>query len=208
MTTSNTVTLVNPSVSLSIRFLGTLSQWISVPIRMIDPLTAYIKRFIFLTAAQAKLPSLHGSVQIDGPITVVGTADILIGKKSRISRDVELGTEENGNIMIGESVRINRGSTLFAYKGISIGEHTLIGEFVSIRDANHGIAPDKLVRSQDHDSNAITIGRDVWIGRGSVILPGVTIGDGAIVGANSVVTKDIDSGMIAVGTPAISIRKR
>lgn len=175
---------------------------------MIDPLTAYIKRFLFLTAAQAKLPTLHGSVQIDGPITVIGTADIEIGPRSRISRDVELGTEKTGKVKIGESVRINRGTTLFAYKGIVIGDHTLIGEFVSIRDANHGIAPDKLVRSQAHQSKAITIGRDVWIGRGSVILPGVTIGDGAIIGANSVVTKSIKAGTIAVGTPAIPVRNR
>ena len=208
MTTSNTATLAHPSFSLSIRFLGILSRCIALPLRMVNPLMGTIKRLIFLTAAQVKLPTLHGSVQIDGPITVIGTANIEIGQKSRLSRDVELGTEENGNIKIGESVRINRGTTLFAYKEIVIGDHTLIGEFVSIRDANHGIAPDKLVRSQGHDSKAITIGRDVWIGRGSVILPGVSIGDGCIIGANSVVTKSIEAGMIAVGTPATPVRHR
>ncbi len=208
MTFSNTVSLTPPTFSLSIQFLGILSRWISKPFRMMDPLLVSMKRLIYLTAAQTKLPALHGSVQVDGPIVVVGTADIQIGLRSRISRDVELGTEENGKIKIGESVRINRGTTLFAYKEILIGDHTLIGEFVTVRDANHGIAPDQLVRAQGHDSKAITIGRDVWIGRGSVILPGVNIGDGCIIGANSVVTKSIEAGMIAVGTPAKPVRRR
>lgn len=208
MTFSNTVSLTPPTFSLSIQFLGILSRWISKPFRMMDPLLVSMKRLIYLTAAQTKLPALHGSVQVDGPIVVVGTADIQIGLRSRISRDVELGTEENGKIKIGESVRINRGTTLFAYREILIGDHTLIGEFVTVRDANHGIAPDQLVRAQGHDSKAITIGRDVWIGRGSVILPGVNIGDGCIIGANSVVTKSIEAGMIAVGTPAKPVRRR
>jgi len=208
MTELSILSAEKSSYSLTVQVLGKLSRWVSLPIRMMTPGIKFIRRFLFLTAAQTKLPTLHGSVQIDGFITVVGTGNIHIESQSRISRDVELGTEGAGKISIGEAVRINRGSTLFAYENIIIGDHTLIGEFVSIRDANHGIAPDHLVRSQDHQSKPITIGRDVWIGRGSVILPGVTIGDGSIIGANSVVTKNIEAGMIAVGTPATSVRPR
>ena len=208
MTELSIISAETSSHSLAVRVLGKLSRLVSLPIRMMVPSAKIIKRFLYLTAAQTKLPSLHGSVQIDGFIAVVGTGNIQIGSQSRISRDVELGTEGTGKIDIGHAVRINRGTTLFAYENISIGDHTLIGEFVSIRDANHGIAPDQLVRSQDHQSKPITIGRDVWIGRGSVILPGVTIGDGSIIGANSVVTKNIEAGMIAVGTPATSVRPR
>lgn len=208
MTELSIISAETSSHSLAVRVLGKLSRLVSLPIRMMVPSAKIIKRFLYLTAAQTKLPSLHGSVQIDGFIAVVGTGNIQIGSQSRISRDVELGTEGTGKIDIGHAVRINRGTTLFAYENISIGDHTLIGEFVSIRDANHGIAPDQLVRSQDHHSRPITIGRDVWIGRGSVILPGVTIGDGSIIGANSVVTKNIEAGMIAVGTPATAVRPR
>lgn len=208
MTELSILSAEKSSHSLAVRVLGKLSQWVSLPLRIIAPSSKIIKRFVYLTAAQIKLPTLHGSVQIDGFITVIGTANIQIGSQSRISRDVELGTEGAGSIDIGHAVRINRGTTLFAYENISIGDHTLIGEFVSIRDANHGIAPDQLVRSQEHHSRPISIGRDVWIGRGSVILPGVTIGDGSIIGANSVVTKNIEPGMIAVGTPAVAVRPR
>ena len=84
----------------------------------------------------------------------------------------------------------------------------MIGEFATIRDANHGTEAGKTVHSQSHKAEAIQIGKDVWIGRGVAILPGVNIGDGSIVGANSVVTKSIPAGMIAVGSPANVIKKR
>ena len=91
---------------------------------------------------------------------------------------------------------------------ISIGRDTLIGEFVTIRDANHGIDPDKPIRQQPHRTAAIEIGKDVWIGRGAVILPGVKIGDGSVVGANSVVTRSLEAGVVAVGSPARVIKNR
>jgi acetyltransferase-like isoleucine patch superfamily enzyme len=64
------------------------------------------------------------------------------------------------------------------------------------------------MRYQPHTSKPILIGRDVWIGRGSCILPGVTIGEGAVIGANSVVTGDISDFAIAAGAPAKVIKMR
>jgi acetyltransferase-like isoleucine patch superfamily enzyme len=183
----------------------TMLAW---PLRLLRPIEPMVKRVLFLTLAKVKIPSLNASIQIDGLITVLGTANVSIGSRSRISRHVELGTEERGEIHIGEQVRINRGSTIFAYEEIRIGDHTLIGEFVTIRDANHGIAAGDHIRSQEHEAQAIHIGTDVWIGRGTVILPGVRIGDHCVIGANSVVTKDIEPGMVAVGSPARAIRER
>jgi len=188
--------------------LGLITSMLAWPFRMLSSFAPMFKRILFLTLAKVKLPTLSSSVQIDGPITIIGTANVSIGERSRISRQVELGTEEEGRIKIGENVRINRGTTIFAYDRIEIGEHTLIGEFVTIRDANHGISPEHLIRTQAHEAKTIMIGKDVWIGRGAVILPGVTLGDGCVIGANSVVTKDVAEGMIAVGSPAKAIRKR
>ena len=79
---------------------------------------------------------------------------------------------------------------------------------MSIRDANHGIEHGRPFRTQEHKTDAISIGSDVWIGRGSAILKGVTIGHGAIIGANSVVTHDIPENAIAVGAPARIVRYR
>jgi acetyltransferase-like isoleucine patch superfamily enzyme len=194
----------NPKTAM----LGFLSSMIALPLRIASPVMQHLRRIFYLGVAKAALPGLHASVQLDGPIIVTGTARITIGNETRIGGDVELGTEESGELFLGRNVRINRGSTLFAYDKLSIGDDTLIGEFVTIRDANHGIAADAPVRQQGHIAEAIEIGSDVWIGRGAVILPGVTIGNGAIIGANSVVTRPIEAGMIAVGSPARVIKPR
>jgi acetyltransferase-like isoleucine patch superfamily enzyme len=100
------------------------------------------------------------------------------------------------------------GTVIVSYEHISIGDHTLIGEYVSIRDANHGVEPGTPIREQPHAAEGIDIGRDVWIARGAVILKGVTIGDGAVIAANSVVTKDVEPMMIVGGIPAKPIRRR
>jgi len=64
------------------------------------------------------------------------------------------------------------------------------------------------MRYQPHTCEPILIGRDVWIGRGSCILPGITIGEGAVIGANSVVNKDVPAYAIAAGIPAKVIKMR
>lgn len=185
--------------------LSSLTAWI---IRIIKPDFQRLGQLMRLTLLRVKLPGIPIDVQIDGPVAVIGSGQIKMGNTCRISRDVELGTEASGKINLGNRVRINRGTTLFAYSNITIGSDSLIGEFVTIRDANHGIKSGINIRQQAHDSEAIHIGRDVWIGRGCVILPGVSIGDHCVIGANSVVTTSIDSNAIAVGSPARVIKQR
>lgn len=194
--------------SIAVLMLSALTTLLAVPFRLIKPLSSTLRRVYYLTAAKTKHHGFHGSIQFDGRIDVVGSGNIHMGTQSRIGSDVEFGTEEKGTITIGANVRINRGTTIFAYESIHIGDHTLIGEFVSIRDANHGIAPGENIRSQDHIAKSIKLGKDVWIGRGSVILPGVEIGDHSIIGANSVVSRSIPAGTIALGSPAKPLRKR
>lgn len=167
-----------------------------------------LKRVLRLTLLRRHLPQTPLSTQLDGRIMVTGTANIHFGEHCRLGDQLEMGTEAAGGINLGSEVRINRGTTLVSYSQISIGSQTLIGEFVTIRDANHGTAPGTPIRQQDHDTAAIDIGKDVWVGRGTVILPGVTIGDHSIIGANSVVTHSIPENSIAVGSPARVIRQR
>jgi len=184
---------------------------IRIPVLLLTPLHRLQRaasRWINYFRSALRIKGLHSSVQFDGVPLVTGSARISIGHSSRIGMLCELGTEENGHIRIGRSVRINRGTTVFSYSDVEIGDHSLIGEFVTIRDANHGISRGQLIRSQKHSSSPIRIGRDVWIGRGACILPGVEIGDGAVIGANSVVTRSIPAGSIAAGVPAKVIRER
>ncbi len=188
--------------------LSVFATAISIPFRLLRPLGYYWGRIWNGGRAAALIRGLDSSVQFDGSVTVLGTGNVMIGEKARIGDLAELTTNHEGVIRIGREVRLNRGATICAYTEVSIGDFSMVGEFVSIRDANHGIAKGELVRNQKHDAKPIRIGKDVWVGRGACILPGVTIGDGAIIGANSIVTKDVPENCIAAGIPAKVIRER
>lgn len=148
------------------------------------------------------------STQFDGPVQVAGRPRLHMGECCRLGQDVFFETCGAGEIQIGARTRINRGTLLVAHAGIVIGDDCLIGEYVSIRDADHGTVPGRPMRTQAHTAARITIGADVWIARGAVILKGVRIGDGAVVAANSVVTRDVAPGAIVAGVPARVLRQR
>ena len=188
--------------------LSVFTSIVSIPFRLVRPFSYYWGRIWNGGRAAAQIRDLDPSVQFDGRVTVVGSGNVKIGAKSRIGDLAEFTTNNNGVIRIGREVRLNRGATVCADMEVSIGDFSMVGEFVSIRDANHGIARGELVRSQPLEAKPIRIGSDVWVGRGACILPGVTIGDGAIIGANSIVTKDVPAHCIAAGIPAKVIRER
>lgn len=117
-------------------------------------------------------------------------------------------------LRIGRHVQINDSVHIGAIEQVVIGDHTLIASRVFISDHNHGnyqipdaaSAPDIPPAERPLSSKPVHIGCNVWLGEQVCILPGVTIGDGAIVGANSVVTHDIPPNSIAAGNPARVIR--
>ena len=190
----------------------TMMKLIGLPIVLLFKLAGPLRRIwrrIYLTARlAADVNDMDFSVQCDGRVHVSGTANIKLGKRCRLGMEVELRTVEAGHIQIGEDTRLNKGCTLTSYAQIRIDDFTIIGEFVSIRDANHGLKRGEPMRYQPHTCKPILVGRDVWIGRGSCILPGVTIGEGAVIGANSVVTRDVPDFAIAAGVPAKVIKMR
>jgi len=148
------------------------------------------------------------STQFDGPVQIAGRVRLQLGAHCRFGQDLFLETPNEGCIKLGARVRVNRGCVFVSYAQITIGDDCLIGEYVSIRDADHGLRPGPPMRTQPHSAAPITIGNDVWIARGAVILKGVTIGTGAVVGANSVVTRDVPEMTIVAGVPARIIRRR
>lgn len=112
-------------------------------------------------------------------------------------------TDCGKNISIGKRVFINSGCRFQDQGGITIGDDSLIGHNVVLATLNHIIEPD---RRKDMAPAPIIIGKNVWIGANATILPGVTIGDNAIVAAGAVVTKDIQENTIVGGVPAKELR--
>lgn len=110
------------------------------------------------------------------------------------------------NIEVGENFFANYNLTVLDVGKVVIGDNAQIAPNVSIYTAGHPIHPDS--RNSGYEYGIpITIGNNVWIGGNTVILPGVTIGDNAVVGAGSVVTKSIPNNMIAAGNPCRIIRE-
>lgn len=139
-----------------------------------------------------------------------------IGNQCRIGELTTIGAfQDEGSpikiipqVNIGDNCIIARMCTISACNSIEIGRFALIGESVVIRDHNHGTNPFVAMIHQPLVSAPIRIGSDVWIGAHSTITAGVTIHDGAVIGANSAVTKDVPPYEIWAGTPARYIKHR
>ncbi len=109
-------------------------------------------------------------------------------------------------IFIGNRVYININCTLLDGGKITLGDDVLIGPNVQILTVNHPTDPQQRLTKTSYIKD-VTIGNNVWIGAGAIILPGVTIGDGAVIGAASLVSKDVKSYCLYLGNPARMVRK-
>ena len=107
------------------------------------------------------------------------------------------------NISLGKRIFINSGCKFQDQGGVTIGDDSLIGHNVVLATLNHDLRP---AHRADVQPAPIVIGRNVWIGSNATILPGVTIGDNAVVAAASVVTKDVPVNAVVVGSPARVVR--
>ena len=113
------------------------------------------------------------------------------------------------NLVLGDDVDLALDVIITTSGGVEIGDRTLIGYRAQIISANHRIPAGRgNIFGSGHDKAKVTIGKDVWIGGNSMILPGVTIGDGAIVAGGSVVSKDVPPYTIVGGIPAKIIKER
>jgi maltose O-acetyltransferase len=108
-------------------------------------------------------------------------------------------------IMAGKNLAVNRGTLIDGKGEVVLGENVLIGPYVIIASSQHSFErPDLPIIMQTETKARVTIGNDVWIGTHAIILPGVTVGYHVVIGAGSVVTRDVDSNV--VGSPAKKIK--
>lgn len=129
-----------------------------------------------------------------------------LGENTVIHPSVEIRYPQN--VSIGTGTRINHGSELHGAGGITIGDGNLIAFHVMIFSDMRTFHNTTPIRKQPKTSLPVHIGSDVWIGANAVILPGVKIGDHAVIGAGAIVTKDIGEWEIVGGNPARSIGNR
>ncbi|CAB4625631.1 MAG: acyltransferase [Actinobacteria bacterium] len=150
------------------------------------------------------------------PTTIFNEQYIHIGENTLIGPDISLsagmvpGQEciTNPVVTIGDRCLIGRGSGIVGHFSIEIGDDVWTGHNVYITDQNHGYEDVSLpISKQSQPERAVKIGSGSWLGYGSVVLPGVTIGEHCVIGANSVVTRDVPSYSVAVGVPARVIKR-
>lgn len=144
---------------------------------------------------------------------------ISIGEGSRLHHHVVITAwknhftgENDASLIIGEGADIGEYTHITAMGHMRIGKNLLTGRWVTITDNGHGdIDYETLqqvpINRRLHSKGDVTIGNNVWIGDKATILPAVTIGDGAVIAANSVVTKDVPAYSVVAGNPAKVIKQ-
>ncbi|GIU05387.1 acyltransferase [Shewanella morhuae] len=161
---------------------------------------------------QAKLCALetvsigeHCFIAPEAQLFAEPNRDIRMGNRCMIAAECFL----HGPITLGDEVAINHGCSFDGGRvGIQIGSQTRIANNVTLYAFNHGMSPETPIYQQPANSKGIVIGKDVWIGAQAGIVDGVTIGDHAVVGMGSIVTKDVPDWAIVAGNPAKVIGDR
>lgn len=133
-----------------------------------------------------------------------------LGDNVYIYRDTIIETGDGGCVTIGKGSSIHPRCQLNAYlQPIQVGSGVMIAANCAFYSYDHGMAPELPVRQQPLCSRGpIVVSDEAWIGTGSIVLSGVSIGTGAVVGAGSVVTRDVPAGAIVAGNPARIIKMR
>lgn len=157
-----------------------------------------------------------GSIICYPPNTLMNVRYIRIGSSTMIGPQIALSAGmvpgqqciTDTVVSIGDRCLIGRGSGIVGHLSIEIGDDVWTGHHVYITDQNHGFAdPNRPISQQMQPERPVRIGDGSWIGHGSVILPGATIGRNVVIGANSVVSGEIPDHSVAVGAPARVVRR-
>lgn len=156
------------------------------------------------------LDRLHALNQLK-PSDLAGKTALLREMFAEIGEDCYIETPFYANwggrhVHFGKNIYANFNLTLVDDTHIYVGDYTQLGPNVVLATAGHPILPE--LREQAYQYNApVRVGRNCWLGAGVVVVPGVTIGDNVVVGAGSVVTRDLPDNVVAVGSPCKILRE-
>jgi acetyltransferase-like isoleucine patch superfamily enzyme len=152
----------------------------------------------------------------NGPVFFGRRLELEVSRRGRVEfgRFVWIGDRtkircHEGEVEIGRKTVIGQECTISAYQRVKIGEQCVIADRAMFIDFDHGVVEvERPIRLQGIYKRDVEIGSNVWIGYGACILRGVRVGDNAIVGTNSVVTKDVPANAVVGGVPARVLRMR
>jgi acetyltransferase-like isoleucine patch superfamily enzyme len=158
----------------------------------------------------------RGRLQTDGIAFVCPGVRFEIGKGARVvlGRWSWLGhgckvRAHEGEVLIGAKTVLGQECTISAYQHVAIGRECIVADRVMLIDFDHGVVEvERPIRLQGIYKRDVDVGHNVWIGYGACILRGVQVGDNAVIGTNSVVTKDVPDNAVAGGVPARTLRMR
>lgn len=152
---------------------------------------------------------IHPTVDIRSPERLVLNSETFIDRGVILHCGGMDWSDPEGGIVIGAGSYIGPNCVLFGAGGIEIGEAALISPGVVITSHQHTFLRDDVdVREQPLQFRRVVIERDVWVGANATILPGVRLGEGSVVGAGAVVTRDVPERAVVVGVPAEVVRER
>ncbi len=148
------------------------------------------------------------NVAIDPRAYIARGGSVTLGEETVVRAGAML-LPSSGSISIGKKTSINQYTIINGQGGVTIGDSVLVAAFVGIFAANHRfIDPARSILKQGMSAKGIHIEDDVWIGTHAVILDGVSIGKGSVIGAGTVVTKDVLPYSVVMGVPGKTVRSR
>ena len=170
-----------------------------------------IYSYIFNGVNLLRMKKVGKNVFVRKHLKVTAPQGISIGDNSRMGIYCRLECYESngklGNINIGHTTNMGNFCTVLCGADVNIGNYTRFASFVTVMSESHGTNPEKgIYHKQDLVCKEVNIGEYCWLGEKVIVMPGVTIGDWSIVGAGSLVTRDIPAYSIAVGNPAKVIK--
>jgi len=174
------------------------------------------KNVRFLGGVTVKLRGSPKNIVIGNDVLLGNNVDLRIRENGRINLRDRVYLDENvrivaareGSVDVGLGAELGSGSVINSGGQTKIGKFALIANNVNINSSSHGIAKNRFVKDQPHDHGVVNIGDDVWLGSFSTVVMNTEIGEGAVIGANSVARGKIPAFAVCVGSPARVVRYR